>query len=382
MTRPSPTKVLAVHPSGELYGSDRVLLESVDAFRERGWAVDVTLPTPGPLVDELERRGAVVEIVRSPILRKAYLRGFGPLRLLVETLRAVPVGLRFLRRSRPHVIYVSTLTAPLWLPLARLLRIPVVAHVHEAEEAASRPVRVALAAPLLLAHRIVTNSRFSTGVLASAIPAVGRRSTVIYNGVPGPSAPVAPRERLEPPVRLLYLGRISERKGVLDLVDAVIELTERGTPVVLDVVGAVFPGYEWVDEEVRSRVAASGLEDRVVLHGFDTDVWGHLARADIMIVPSQMAEPFGNTAVEGALAARPVIASAAGGLVEATDGTRSSLGVPPGSPAAIADAVERQVANWAEVRSWAIDDAARAEARFAPAVYRTAIADVVAELVG
>ncbi|MDE0805346.1 MAG: glycosyltransferase, partial [Acidimicrobiales bacterium] len=237
MTRsPSETRVLVVHPGAELYGSDRVMLESVDAFRERGWTVDVSLPGGGPLVDELEARGTTVHLVRTPVLRKAYLRGLGPLRLVIETLRSIPAGISLLRRRRPDVVYVSTLTAPLWILLARVLRLPVVAHVHEAEEAASRPVRIGLAAPLLLAQEIVVNSRFSTGVLASALPRLGRDSIVIYNGVPGPPSVTPPRASIDGAIRLLYLGRISERKGVLDAVDAIVELTRRGVAADLHVV--------------------------------------------------------------------------------------------------------------------------------------------------
>lgn len=47
--RPAPDqpgagrRVLVAHPSAELYGSDRVLLESVLALRSAGWQVHVAL---------------------------------------------------------------------------------------------------------------------------------------------------------------------------------------------------------------------------------------------------------------------------------------------------------------------------------------------------
>ena len=52
--------VLVAHPSADLYGSDRVLLETIDGLRRSGARVLVALPSPGPLVAELERRGAAV----------------------------------------------------------------------------------------------------------------------------------------------------------------------------------------------------------------------------------------------------------------------------------------------------------------------------------
>jgi glycosyltransferase involved in cell wall biosynthesis len=372
--------VLIAHPGAELYGADRVMLESVDAFVERGWRVAVALPTDGPLVAEVERRGGVIHRCPTPVLRKSYLRGLGPLRLALLTLGSVRPGLRTLGAVRPDVVYVSTITAPLWLALARARRVPTICHVHEAEASVPRLVRVAMACPLLLAHRLIVASRFSVSVLAGAIPRLARRCAVIHNGVPGPSELVPPRHVVDGEVRLLYVGRLSERKGLTDAVDAVDLLIRRGVPAVLNVVGAVFPGYEWFEDQLRRHVDELGLGDRVTFRGFDPDIWAHLARSDLLLVPSRTDEPFGNTAVEGALAGRPVVASTSGGLVEAIQDLRASRGVPPGAPAAIADAVEQVVADWVRIRVLALDDAARAAARHSPATYRTKVADEVAAL--
>ena len=58
--------VLFAHPSADMYGSDRVLLESLTAMVARGWRVDVALPDQGPLVPEIEARGDVSCSVRRP----------------------------------------------------------------------------------------------------------------------------------------------------------------------------------------------------------------------------------------------------------------------------------------------------------------------------
>jgi len=52
--------VLFAHPSPDLYGSDRMLLESVTAVVERGWEAVVALPADGPLAGLLRDRGARV----------------------------------------------------------------------------------------------------------------------------------------------------------------------------------------------------------------------------------------------------------------------------------------------------------------------------------
>jgi glycosyltransferase involved in cell wall biosynthesis len=370
--------VLVAHPSAELYGSDRVLLETIQGLREQGARVVVALPYDGPLVAEILARGGVVELCPSPVVRKSALRPLGALRLLADVARGVPAGLRMMRRNRPDVVFVNTLTIPLWLVLARLSRRPVVCHVHEGERSAAAVLRRMLAAPLLLASHIVINSRFSLDVLAESFPSLRDKSTVVYNGIVGPMQPVATQGRRTGPARLLYVGRLSPRKGPAVALEAVSILVGRGIETQLDLVGSVFPGYEWFAEELAATVAADpALQDRVTFHGFVPDVWPHIAHSDIVVVPSQYDEPFGNTAVEAVLAARPAVVSATSGLLEAAGGYDSVVGVEPGQPAALADAVCSILADWPRYCGAALTDAARARERHAPARYRAEIAQLV-----
>jgi hypothetical protein len=69
VTVPGPRpSLLVVHPGAELYGADRVLLESATAL-SAAFDVTVALPGPGPLVGELESRGVRVELCPMPVLR-------------------------------------------------------------------------------------------------------------------------------------------------------------------------------------------------------------------------------------------------------------------------------------------------------------------------
>src|SRR4051794_26443005 len=200
-------RILIVHPSAELYGSDRVALESARACREAGWHVAVTVTEPGPLVGLLEKAGCTVTVQAAPVLRKAYLSPVGLIRFAARTLRCTPAMIRLLRRSRPDVVYVSTVTVPWWLVLARMAGRRVICHVHEAEDAVPRAVRIALAAGLLLAHRVVANSQASRAIVVAAVPRLAGRTEVIYNGVPGPAFCGEVRPALRPPIRLVLIGR-------------------------------------------------------------------------------------------------------------------------------------------------------------------------------
>lgn len=371
--RPDNTILLA-HPSAELYGSDRVLLESVSALVDAGWRVVVTLPTAGPLVAELAGRGASVVRCRTPVLRKSARRPLGMLRLMGISIIGFGAGLRVVARERPRALYVNTMTIPLWPLLGWLCRVPVLSHVHEGEASASRFVRTVLTIPLFFSRKIVANSQFSADVLTSVFPRLRRRTSVVYNGIPGPPTNTPARSHLTEPVQLTYLGRLSPRKGVDVAIDALTLLADRGITAELDVVGGTFPGYEWYERQLRAQVSNKQLGDQVRFHGFQPSVWELVTAADVVLVPSRADEPFGDTVVEAILSGRPVIASATSGLLEATAGYHNATTVEPGSAPAIADALVRQIQNWENCHAAADDDIAIARSRHEPHIYREQIA--------
>ncbi len=370
--RPARPRVLVVHPGAELYGSDRVLIASVESLLHRS-DVTVALPGHGPLVAELRSRGADVVVRRMPVLRKAALRPAGVLRLLADTVLGLPSALALLRRA--SAVYVNTTVLPGWLLLARLTGRRVVCHVHEAEWPGPAVLQRLLLRTLLAAHTVVANSRFTARAVTGLVPALAGRTTVVPNPVPGPPDVVPARLRPTGPARLLFVGRLSPRKGPDVAVRALRALLDRGVDARLTVAGSVFEGYEWFAEELRAGIAASGLTGRVDLTGFRDDVWPLLQEADVVLVPSTLDESFGNAAVEAVLAGRPVVVSDLGGLREAVDGYAAARIAEPGVPESWADAVADLLRDWPAVRRAALADAARAADRHAVGRYATDLLD-------
>lgn len=372
--RPERPSVLVVHPGAELYGSDRVLLESVSALAEVA-DVTVAVPGPGPLVAELEVRGARVVSCRMPVLRKAALRPAGALRLLGDAVRGLLPALALLRRA--DVVHVNTTVIPSWVVLARLAGRRVVCHVHEAEWPGPTVLHRLLLRPLLAADTVVANSRFTAAVVTGLLPALAGRTTVVPNPVPGPAHAAPARERLDGPVRLLFVGRLSARKGADVAVDVLRELVDRGVEARLMLAGSVFAGYEWFEAGLREKVRRVGLADRVDFTGFVPDVWPVLAQADVVLVPSVLDESFGNTAVEAVLAARPVVVSDLRGLREATEGCTAVRLVVAGEVGQWADAVQELVADWPRAREAADRDAVGARERHAVPRFAARLTEVV-----
>ena len=376
----SGLRVLVAHPGAELYGSDRVVLESVAAMTGAGAVVEVTLPETGPLVARLERVGATVVPAPALVLRKRMLQPRNWPSAVASAFRASSAARRLLR-PRPDLVYVNTITLPLWPILARMRGIPVLTHIHEAEASTSRLMLVAIYAPHLPSTATIANSEFSRSIIARASTSLARRTRVIYNAVPGPVSATPARATLEGrPVRLTYLGRLSPRKGTDLVITAAAELVDDGVDVEVDILGEAFGGYEWFVDALHQAVAERGLESRVRFLGFRDDVWAELRLADVVVIPSTAGEPFGNTAVEAALAARPLVVSDSSGLLEATHGLPGVHRVPPGDASAIADAVRDIIAHWPEQRARAEASARLASLRFDPERYRASIVELVASL--
>ena len=348
---PGPARVLLAHPSPDLYGSDRMLVESVRSLTEAGCIVTVALPMDGPLVPLLQQAGAGVVIVETLVLRKSLMSPRGLITLAVTGLRSVPRAIQIVRTHRPDVVYVNTVTIPGWIIAARLAGAPVVCHVHEAEDSLPRPIALGLHLPLLLARRILVNSKAAESGLVATLPRLADRIRLLYNGVAAPSS-AAELNVLNGKVHLLLVGRLSPRKGTDVAIAALEGMVGRGLDASLALVGEVFPGYEWYERTLREQVSAAGLESRVVFAGFQDDVWPRFADADIVLVPSRV-EPFGNVAVEAALARRPVIASAVQGLREIVVPGETGVLVAADDPDAIADAVVAMAGDWTAAREMA-----------------------------
>jgi glycosyltransferase involved in cell wall biosynthesis len=368
---PSGRTILVANPSADLYGSDRMVLEAVRAFRAAGDRVVVTCSVDGPLIPYLRETGAEVRVLPAPIIRKSMLSPRGMIELLRTTFSALPRMRRLIREVNADIVFANTLTTPFWTLAARLSRRPAVVYVHEAEASLSPASRRLLTAPLRLASGIVFNSETSLRVCRPKARAGTGDVWVVHNGVEGPAVVTPPRESIDSSLRVAYVGRLSPRKGVDLVVDAIALLRDQGVDARADIVGDVFPGYEWYEAELRQRVTALALEDRVHFVGFLPSVWEAVAAADVAIVPSRADESFGNVVIEAILSARPVVVADHTGLREAASGFDSAVMVAMDDAPALAEGIRRIRDDWRRFRAVALADAAEASRRFTTARYQS-----------
>jgi glycosyltransferase involved in cell wall biosynthesis len=331
-------RVLYIHPGAELYGSDRMAVETVSALRGQRFEVAVVLPQGGPLVPLLEAAGAKVLVIDIPVLRKEYLKRNRILAFVARSLFAFIVAIRFILLAKPDLVYVNTIIQPTWMLAARFLNVRLICHVREAENSVGRAMRFALVFPLSFADLVVSNSRATEHFILESSIRRPRRHVVIYNGKDwGPYFVRAPRPMPTEP-SLIVVGRLSPRKGQHLVLAAMDHLRLEGIVVTATFVGDVFPGYEWYAEELRNTARTLSLADKCTFAGFTPDIANYLAAADIAVVPS-LVEPFGTVAAESMAAMRPTIASRTEGLQEIIEHQQTGLLFEPGDPAELANAI-------------------------------------------
>jgi glycosyltransferase involved in cell wall biosynthesis len=93
-------------------------------------------------------------------------------------------------------------------------------------------------------------------------------------------------------------------------------------------------------EHLQRQVHEHRLEKHVLLPGFRTDVLGCLKAFDLFVM-SSVTEGLGTSLLDAMAAARPIVATAAGGIPEIVEDGVNGLLVPPRDHHALADAIVR-----------------------------------------
>lgn len=301
---------------------------------------DVDLPSGGNAYDRRVCQGlrALGRRVREVAVAGSWPRpGTDALAELARSLARLPDG---------AVALVDGLVAcgvpEVIVPAAGRLRLTVLVHLPLADETGLAP---AVAADLdarerdtlRAARTVVATSDWAAARLVQHHGLDASRVRVVVPGVD--PAPLAPGT--DGASALLCVASVTERKGHDVLVGALSELGELGWscscvgPLTRD------PGYV---TRLRELVERRGLTGRVRFTGPRA---GHqlaaaYAAADLLVLPSR-AETYGMVLTEALARGIPVVASSVGGVPEAIgtapDGALPGMLVPPGDPAALADAL-------------------------------------------
>jgi starch synthase len=365
----------------------------------------------GVVVDQLTQalsRRMAVEVrcfgKREPEDGRITVRGYTPWERLAAgkdgprfapALETLSIGLAMARDpvdadvAHAHTWYADM--AGLWI--RTLHRIPLIVTLHSMEPL--RPWKAdQLGSGYLLsswiektaveaADRVIAVSNKMREDILAHFEADPAKVVVIHNGIdPGRFVRTDRRDALErfgvQQPYVLFVGRITDQKGIFHLLDAAKALPA-GVQVVLC---ASAPDTPEIEARLRRAVPehpnVTWINEMVELDVV-TQLYSHAA---VFACPS-VYEPFGLINLEAMACETPVVASGVGGILEVVEDGKTGLLVPPGRPDDLAAALRRVLENPELGRRMGLAGRKRVEEKFSWAsvaerteqVYREAIAD-------
>ena len=198
-----------------------------------------------------------------------------------------------------------------------------------------------------------------------------RRISVVPCGVDlstfTPSGPA--QERTPGRHRLVYVGRLVERKGIGNAISALAGLVNNGGPDT-ELVVAGGPDADDVDTDpevtrLRALARKAHVEDRVHFRGrVGRRELPALLRSADAVVCVPWYEPFGIVPLEAMACGVPVVASAVGGIIDSVVDGKTGVHVPPRRPDVVADVLHALLPDSARRAAYGAAGAARARARY------------------
>ena len=190
--------------------------------------------------------------------------------------------------------------------------------------------------------RIVAVSEEVCEALLRWLPGLGDKVQVVPNAV-DPARLRVPESQIHP-IRqelgiseedrvVLYAGRLIPAKGPDVLLEALLQLSAKDTPI-----RVLVAGDGPLEETLRKQATVPPLDGKVTFLGLRTDIPLLLNLADLVVLPSRW-EGLPMILLEAMAARRPVIATAVGGIPEVIEHGVTGWLVPPEAPLALADAI-------------------------------------------
>ena len=341
----SPIRVAYVLTPITFGGAEKVslnFLSNIDRSQIDLWLIALVRPwEKSPmLLQEAERLGISCSTV--PVSTKP---GGDPLRIL----RVVWSLFRLLRQQRFDLLHTHGYFADICaLPIGKLHGIPSLSTCHgfiETDRNLQLYNRMDLCV-LRLCKRVIAVS----GDIRDVLNKHGiddDKVEVITNAVPIPPLATEDDTRLQcfrqqhdiskKEFVFVYIGRLSEEKGLLYLLDAFAELIRSKACIRLFLVG---DGSQ--RESLERRTAELGLDQHVSFVGFQEQVSLWLAIADCFVLPS-MTEGTPMALLEAMAAGVPIVATRVGGVPDViTDGVNGRL-VPRGDVKGLRESMSHMV---------------------------------------
>lgn len=224
---------------------------------------------------------------------------------------------------------------------ARLLQIPYVIHLHGAEyrsfwTSADANLNRRICRMFERASRVIVLGSPWREFVAERAPETSARVVIVPNAV---AQPKLQHRGGGESVHILFLGRIEARKGVPDLIGALVRMRDvPGWRATIAGDGAV--------PELRTQIMDLGLDDKVTIPGWlgPDETAELLATGDILTLPS-LAENLPMSVIEAMACGLAVVVTPVGAVEDIVTDGQTGLLVPPRDEKRLAMALTKLVAD-------------------------------------
>lgn len=143
------------------------------------------------------------------------------------------------------------------------------------------------------------------------------------------------------------VGRLDWWKGHEYFLEAMAEVSQEIPNLKILIVGEIenTPLNQEYYQKLQSMTESLGLKDKTVFTEFRSDIPRLMSALDVLVLSSSMPEPFGLVVIEGMAAGKPVVATAAGGVLDIIEHEKNGLLVPCKNSKAMAQAILQLLAN-------------------------------------
>ncbi len=336
-------KILFLDQSGKLGGAELSLTDVAKPYRE---TCLVCLFADGTFRELLEQNHIPVQVLATEPINvskeSGILDSLGSIRSIVSLI----VKVTTLARNY-ELIYANTQKALVIGAFASFLsRRPLVYHLRDIlspDHFSSTNRRVAVTLANRFASLVITNSQATQ---AAFVEAGGRRELthVVYNGfepenynIPDTDAhEIRQTLGLEGQFVIGHFSRLSPWKGQHILLESVAQCPKDITVIL---VGDALFGEEDYVKELHQTVTELGLKERVHFLGFRSDIVPLMKACNLIAHTSTAPEPFGRVIIEAMLCERPVVGTAAGGVIELIEPGKTGWLFPPGNSQKLAQII-------------------------------------------
>ncbi|WP_156385402.1 glycosyltransferase family 4 protein [Ramlibacter sp. Leaf400] len=278
----------------------------------------------------------------GPVLRPLDTRGSGNAAAsLLQVARAVGKLARARFNGRVAGVHVNMaerldfVRESIVLAACKLLGIPTVLHLHAAQlhhsfQRFPAPVKALVRWIFSLPQSCVVLGKVSAQFVTRELRVPADKVEIVINGVPEPTVPRRPVTLHDVP-RVLFVGNLSERKGVSDLLQALAQPALSGVPLHLTLAGGGdLAGYAAQAERLR-------VAHKVHFHGWagQEELARLLAEADVLVLPSYD-EGLPLAILEALAHGVAVVCTPVGEIPHVLAHRRDACFVEPGDPASIA----------------------------------------------